>query len=125
KEQTNIIDKGCDTPYHLIRGYREENIKLLNNLNISRPDVIPVYAKTWFKINKLYPRLKKIISYKSRAAALIAISKKEHNISSNNGLCLYVGQKVICYYEPKYGGVEERKIKKITNSGIYFEGVKN
>lgn len=50
------------------------------------------------------------------------LSQKE-GIKSNSGTNLYVGRKVVCSFVAKYGGTKTRKIRKITSSGIYFEGL--
>jgi hypothetical protein len=46
-------------------------------------------------------------------------------VKSNNGVDLLVGMEVICSFEQKYGGTKNRIIRKITNSGIYFQGMNN
>lgn len=66
------------------------------------------------------------VPYLERKPTIGNIIKENYTpgcISSNNGRYLSVGKYVIASYVQKYGGIQKRRIRKITKSGIYFDGM--
>lgn len=75
--------------------------------------VVPSECISYLMNSKKYPN----------TAEAIKRGYHPNGLKSNNGVPLFVGKHVVVSYQAKYGGTKKRRIRKITESGIYFDGM--
>lgn len=120
EQQNKVISSGKGTAR--VEKHRDNNLYLRAELKETRSKVLTmyVYGPTWQRIRKAYPA---VDIFDTKNEALKNGLRKNNQILSNNGKALKVDQFAIVSFTKPYGGTKVRKIKKITDSGIYFEGV--